>query len=92
MHRLKCRYVGYISFVAGPNLGVEHTALAQVIINTVQKELGADLNDVIAFVSDGASVLKAAFDNELQRLFKQARWVRCLSHGLNNVAKAYFLS
>ena len=76
----------------GPNLGVEHTSLARVVVNVVQKELGIEVDDVIAFVSDGASVMKAAYDNELKAIFVNSHWVRCLSHALNNVAKVSFLS
>ena len=50
-------------------MGVEHTALANAILNTIQKDLGVDVDDVIAFLSDSASVMKAAYDNHLKDIF-----------------------
>ena len=76
--------------MSGPNAGVEHTSLAKAVTNAVQTTLGVEVDDVIAFVSDGASVLKAAFDHQLSMSFPKAVWVKCLSHGLNNVAKVSF--
>ena len=68
-------------------MGVEHTAVAEAVLKVIQKDLGMEMKDVIAFVSDSASVLKAAFDHQLKSVFKNARWVQCLSHGINNIAK-----
>lgn len=50
--------------------------------------MGIELKNVIAFVSDAASVLRKAFDEYLKPLCKNAKWVPCFSHALNNVAKA----
>lgn len=66
---------------------MEHTALAKAVLNTIQKDLGVDVDDVIAFLSDSASVMKAVYDNHLKDVFYKSVWVRCLSHGINNVAK-----
>ena len=32
--------------VTGPNLGVEHTALAKAVLNSVQKDLGVEVDEV----------------------------------------------
>ena len=68
-------------------MGVEHKAVAQAVIDAVQGRLGVKVRNVVAFVSDSASVLRAAYEHELQKVFRESTWVRCLSHGLNNVAK-----
>lgn len=72
-------------------MGVEHTELAKVVTNAVIKDMGTEVDNVIAFVSDSAAVLKCAYDSQLSHVFPNAVWVRCLSHGLNNVAKVFYL-
>ena len=62
---------------------MEHTALAKAVLNTIQKDLGVDVDDVIAFLSDSASVMKAAYDNHLKDVFFQIG----LGQGINDVAK-----
>lgn len=71
----------------GKNDGVEHKELAEKVQDTVTA-LGVRSQDVIAFVSDSASVLKAAFNHELQPLYSRARHILCSSHTLNGVGSA----
>ena len=71
----------------GPNLGVENSEVGAAIVDTIGK-MGVQLADVIAFVTDSASVLKKAFEDHLRPLCPNAQWVPCTSHSLNNVAKS----
>lgn len=71
----------------GKSMGVEHSELGQEVVDTLS-QMGIELKNVIAFVSDAASVLRKAFDEYLKPLCKNAKWVPCFSHALNNVAKA----
>eukprot|EP00992_Anisonema_acinus_P007024 TRINITY_DN2633_c0_g1_i1.p1 TRINITY_DN2633_c0_g1~~TRINITY_DN2633_c0_g1_i1.p1 ORF type:complete len:193 (+),score=17.75 TRINITY_DN2633_c0_g1_i1:73-651(+) len=76
------------------NNGVESTEVAKVVNDTVS-DLGiktntgciASIPNVLAFVTDSASVLKAAFENVLAPLYTNAIHVPCISHALNNVIK-----
>ena len=71
----------------GPNLGVEHSELGRAVVGTLNN-IGVDLQNVIAFVSDSAAVLKKAFDEVISKVCVNARWVPCISHALNNVGRA----
>ena len=42
----------------------------------------------MAFVSDAASVLKKAYVDALKPVCTNAKWVACMSHALNTVAKS----
>lgn len=70
----------------GPSLGVEHSELAQAVLDNLTT-MGVQLTNVIAFVSDSAAVLKKAHEDVLKRLMPHAPWRPCSSHLLNNVAK-----
>lgn len=71
----------------GKNDSVEHKGLAEKVQDTITA-LGVQLQDVVAFVSDSGSVLKAAFKHELQPLYSWARHILCSSHTLNGVGSA----
>ena len=58
---------------------------------SVLANLGVSPENLIAFVSDSAAVLR---NNGLRNVYKDAIWVACTSHAVNNVAKEmdHFLS
>ena len=70
----------------GPNLGVEHSELVSVLVDTLGR-LGISPQDIGFFITDGASVVKAAITAALP-VFLAAIQVICLAHTLNNCAKA----
>ena len=69
------------------NDAVTHTEIAREV-NKAIMSMNIKADKVMVFVSDSASVLKAAFKHVLQGLYPHAIHVTCLSHSLNNVGKA----
>ena len=71
----------------GPNDGVEHKELAEKVSDLL-RQLGVRAKDVVGFVSDSASVLKAAYTHHLKDLFPNAPHILCAAHTLNGVGGA----
>ena len=75
----------------GNNDGAEHTELAAEV-NNVLGDVGIKPDNEVAYVSDSAAVLKAAYTHVLPGLYPESVHITCMSHGLNNVGKVILSS
>ena len=76
--RLECK---------GPNDGVEHTEVAEVV-SGVLIDAGLSQKQVTAFVFDEGSVMVAAYEHVLQRMYPKAVKHVCVAHKLHSTGKA----
>ena len=54
---------------------MEHQERAMAVIHTVQTKMGVASDNVLAFVSNGASVFRAAYENILQIIFGPDKYI-----------------